>query len=643
MVLVLALFMSTAQAMVFASEGRIHWAAGHVEALYDSNVLEGADTAAQLGSPVLVDDFARWLGNVFGHYNYIAYEQSLTRLGAAILVARAFHMPTGDPSVLWGFPDYYLIPEYYRPAFAALVGAGFVRGHGTGQGVGRLDPLGILTNAQAIALIALTAGPIIFEPGVYEDLFSPANVVINVGGVTLYNADVRGNLIITGQGEPIAITGSFAHVVLDTAAHVIINGFVGQLTILADDAVVEIVDGEIGLVYVKSNNAIIFGHGQVYDIVLYCQELEISVDVMTDEEEVLLSPTPTPVIAGPTPTPWPDIETEPEQWWPPVSTPTSTPPPAHTPTPVPTPTPTPTPTPVPTPTPTPMPVLVDTILSYTNGALQFTAPDGSTVIVDPNNPPNNPLYSIIVNQLSPQGGELLVYNNEISGVILNSNTKLGDMGLTNPTTPLEVHLGQNVNLEIGGLTSDLSNLLIIGDPSKNNSVTISPSTPNDMSVSMTGTLNISIPSPMMLAGRFALNLQGNVDLTFASLDNINPIRLDLSGITETSRVSANNVIIDIDPFINDYIIGLVNMGGMPRIDFLTHRTAPASPTIIQAVLPPCSVEGFAAIHLKPGNVTLMRAQGGSLTRHPAAPPLGITFSMIPSQVTITTGGNYITL
>jgi len=342
-----------------------HWAQGYLDKLLRHHAINEAD-ALFPNNPVAKYRFTSWVDGVFRHA-YFAYEfndVSLTRLDAAVLAARAFRMPAGDPGVLLRFPDHDLVPYVYQAYVAALVASGVIRGHGAGHNAGSLDPLGVITYAQGSALLALIAGEIFSVPGLYQGFSTTGNAIINTGGVVMEDANIGGNLIITGQGEPILITGYFYNVIIMTSTPVQINGHVQRLIIVADNAVVELEDCHITSLYIEGDNAQVSGTGHIYDVVLDNPYLNFANDIAIgpagpEVEHTTDTSTPAPennVTTQPniTPSPTPELPVDtpdtPQNTPEPMPTPI---PPTLGPTPVPTPTPTPGATPMPTPTPTP--------------------------------------------------------------------------------------------------------------------------------------------------------------------------------------------------------------------------------------------------------------------------------------------------
>ena len=603
MVMVFALLGGAAPQHVSAIQqdtARAHWAQEHINSLYAYHVLSAADAQTGPNTPVKPDDFDRWLYGIFRQASETQdiTDISLTRLDAAMLVARAFYLSDGDPITLLRFPDYYLVPEDKRPSMAALVEAGIIRGHGAGQNVGYLDPLGTVTHAQAASLLAVTAGRIFFEPGLHAGIVLPGNGVINSGGVVLHDAEVHGNLIITGEGEVISIEGRFYHVIVKTTSPVRISGFVEHVTILADSALVEIMDGEINMLHIIGNNSQISGTGQVHDINLGDPGMSFAKDVAepadaaanreptptpgsrvtpppvintpapqeppqdtpgqipgatpapspTPTSDPSPSPTPTPD-PSPSPTPTPDPSPTPSSEPSPSPTPTPEPSPSPTPTPDPSPSPSPTPDPSPTPTPSPTPIPVPTPPS-SGGSFEIPIPGDTPLIIAP----GNPLFNIL-NQLCPGNDHLIIENREITAAIIdNRAASFSGAGLTNPANPLEMRLTPSASLSLGGLQGDLSNLVIVGS---GNNIALQPNTAPITAISLQGNLNLDATAIVGSLNTITFNLIGSANLTIPTASNFLPIYLNLSGLTGSAQIVSHGVTISAAGAVN-YYVGLMN-------------------------------------------------------------------------------------
>ena len=615
-IVAIALVAGTAHTPVYASgyfedESPVaaHWAHSYFFELFRHNAISESDLSAP-NDPIEAHRLARWLDGVFVYTNYkynIAINY-ISRLGAALWVARAFHMPAGDPGILSRFPDYYLVPEADRPTVAGLVAVGIIQGHGAGYDAGLLDPLGIFTNAQASALLVLTSGDIFSASGIYSGFVTAGNAVINTGGVVLHDADVGGNLIITGQGEPITISGRFYNVLVMTTAPVRINGFVERLTIIADNATVEIINSEVGRLYVEGDYAFVSGTGQVNDVILSRPDLLFISDI-TDEPAMQIdvptpmpgtndyrvtpppmtstpSPTPEPVLdipdtpqntptptptpspistpmptPEPTPTPIPTPEPTPASTPiptpepTPTSTPIPTPEPTPTPTPESTPTPTPTPTPEPTPTPipTPAPIPIPTPNPGDNGFpfFEIHVPGDEPLVIMPSNPLFHILYQL------DSGDKLILDGRNITGIIINNpSAALSGSNIVNPVNLLEIRLAPTASLQLSGLQGDLSNLLIIGD---GNNIDLLPNT-GLTSLSVQGNLYFNADAIANAGNPMVLNLVNNVNLYISSVANAVPFYLNLSGASGEARIESRGITIYASQDVG-YYVGLVNYTG----------------------------------------------------------------------------------
>jgi len=548
---------------------------------------------------------ARWLDRVFGREEVSIPTGSITRLEAAVLVARAFHMINDDIDVLLQFPDYYLVPEVYRPYLAALVTAGIMRGHGAGRMAGHLDPLGTLTTGQATALIAQSAGIIYHEAGAFNgDIF--VNGVINTGGVVLNDAHTSGNLIITGQGETIYINGDFAHVIIDTTTSVVINGFVERLTILAEGAVVEIVDGVVGKIYVWQDSRV-FGTGEIGEIVYRN-------DGVGFELEINVSPTPTV-----TPTPRPTAT--------PIPAATQTPVPEYIPTPVPTAAPIATPAPTQPPTPTPVPVpptrgpIIDDGLTR---SFVITLPDGSTITIT-----DSEAMFDLLNRLDSSDEIIIDGGNIVGAIIDRPSANFNGAGLINPNPPFELQISDNTNLTISSIASNLHGLIIVGD--KGSTVTISENRDGG-GVSLRGNHELYISSSE--DHTFTLKLMDNATVEFPSNQDTILLRLNSSMLSKAdATVTIMGVSIHVEHGTN-YAILLDNTfpGGL-RIRFV--ESASTNQLIPFTIICPQNT----AISLRLGRVVLLRGNGiGFMNYTPNR--RNIDIYIVESDVTLGDGSFY---
>jgi len=527
-ILMFALIVGVIHTPVFASlttptleASRRHWAQDYTDILYAANVMDETDIQVSTNNPVSNQDMIRWVGNVLGRINISENDEPITRLDAFVMMAQLFFMELYDYDILLQFPDYHLIPLEYRPYIAALVSEEIVRGHGSGRMAGYLDPLGILTHGQAAALIAMTTGVIYFESGLYiNDVL--LNGVINVGGIIVDSVEVFNSILITGEGDTIYITGNFEHVIIDTTTLVVINGNAERITIIKEDAQIELVNSDVSVVHVHQN-AMIFGIGRVNEVIIYRPEInfildvENKLDVEIDIEMTTNDPTPTPI---PTPSPAPTLSNENLPVQVPVSTikpmPTSIP---QTPAP-----------PTTTPTPTiPPNIVINTPLLYESGYLVLH----ETIRLDT----SDPRYALI-SQLQ-DGDEVLLSGGDITGAKINSpSTIIDNTILTNPTSSFGLYLGSGVDFTLNGFIGNLSQLIVTGTPGS--SVTI-PSSQPQTTVSLAGQLNVNISGSG--GSNFVFNPVGTVDLNITSVSQF--FRMDLSGLVSDSTISYLGVSIEI--------------------------------------------------------------------------------------------------
>jgi len=612
-----------------------HWASGFMDILIYHNV---PDTdLPHLDTPITNNVFQEWLNGIFRHQaGPILTEVPLTRLDGAIMAARAFHMPDASVDVLSQFLDYYLVPAIYRPAMAGMVAAGIIRGHGSGQGAGLLAPLSGMTYGQAAALIVLTMGEVFYKSGVYYDITVPGNAVINSGGVNLVDVSIYGNLIITGHGEDIYLTGHFAHIVVDTTSPIVINGVVERLTILADDADVSISDTRLskrGPPFVgitepsptptaePARTPRPIETSTPGPVITPAPVLPTPSPVPTPSPMPELTPTPAPEptpspspeptpspspepTPSPSPEPTPSPTPEPTPSPSPEPTPSPTPEPTPSPTPEPTPSPTPEPTPSPEPTPTP-PIKIGTPTLAADGSLNIQHPDGGYIVI----PPSTQLFNLI-DSLNPMD-ELILDNNEITGIILSDTPYTTTPGLIyifdklnpgdkilidngnitgvklisdhNPTTltgpglnsllDMEIHLGPNAEVQLDGLLGQLGNVLIVG--TEGSSLEILPTASwIGATISITGdmSLDIAAASSMALLNFLHLNVVGEAELYFSSLSALATF-IDLSEACSAVITTFNGVTIHVDESL-PYVVALNMSGSQIRMELSDFPAAP---------------------------------------------------------------------
>jgi len=523
--------------------------------------------------------FHLWLDGLFQFNNTNTTNTPLTRLEASLTAAQAFFMYDRCVSILSRFQDYYLIPEANRPAMAALVEAGIIRGHGSSSDTRLLDTDGNLTYGQAAALLALSAGPIFFEPGHYYGLNTPGNAIINTGGVHLYDAFVGGNLIITGQSSPIFINGNFSTIVVKTETPIHIDGYVEYLNIVVDNA------------------SITFATEEPYSS-MYTPTPSKTTPSPTPQPPS----TPAPSVTLPLTTPAPSVTLPPTTPELPSSSPIPTYPPTliSRPTPLPTLTPVLTPTPIPTPTPhqTPIPAsstptptpqpnhplepypLGNPILINGNFAFVIDALNGQTITIDE----NNPLFGILY-ALHPLGQPIINYP-LVTGAIANYdvNQPLIELcgQILDNLPSFELHLAPNVALKLDGLYGDLSDLVIVGID--NNEVTITPVL-SDTTISVSGSLILDIVDAASALNfhHFTINLVGETNLYFYSFVTV-PVRLELAtkDAIHPSSIKFNNILVHISSCA-DIIIPMTSLTNGNLQIYLPNLTPP--PPLQPLILP----------------------------------------------------------
>ena len=123
----------------------------------------------------------------------------ITREDAFTVIARAIKLEDADDSALLAFADHANIADYARPYLAAMVRAGYVNGSG-----GKINPKATITREEVAQVLYNVIGSYLTtESGVYSGE-QKGNVIINVPGVTVKNATIKGDLIIgdgVGDGE----------------------------------------------------------------------------------------------------------------------------------------------------------------------------------------------------------------------------------------------------------------------------------------------------------------------------------------------------------------------------------------------------------------------------------------------------------
>ena len=388
-----------------------HWAEEYTAALKGYGVLPEKIPVPE--EAVTYEELEYILARMFGREVQSLEAEPLTRLDGLLLAAEMFRLTGADPEYLNIFPDYYLVPEKHRETVAGMVAAGIVRGYYNEYEALILSPFSHLTHGQAAALLLNAAGTIISEAGGVSGLIA-SNALVNTYGVTFTEAAVYGQLLIaegadggetallgtwarrvvmrssgeliiegsdvsfvelhpqsgarvwshnnapkvlciTGGMDTIHLYGEYFHVVVNSAAPVIIDGTIYRITVLAEGAsvmlttesvaqVIEIagtaggftlhIDGEVDFLIAEGNYGHIFGNGRVHEKWLAGSGILVA---MTDEATDDAAEISEPLIQTPAPTPCPPSPPEDD----------SSEVPPRQPTPMPTPTPTPIPSPDP--------------------------------------------------------------------------------------------------------------------------------------------------------------------------------------------------------------------------------------------------------------------------------------------------------
>ncbi|MWC29584.1 carbohydrate binding domain-containing protein [Paenibacillus sp. MMS18-CY102] len=142
---------------------------------------------------------------------HFAPSASVTRQDAAVMLDRAFRLSTGQEpaSQLNAFQDRADIAGYSEKALTYLVGEKKLKGFN-----GALLPKAPITRGELAVLLSGMVGDIVTESAVYSKPAVEGNLVIRVGGVTLTNTVIHGNLVLAegiGEGsitlEGVTVTG----------------------------------------------------------------------------------------------------------------------------------------------------------------------------------------------------------------------------------------------------------------------------------------------------------------------------------------------------------------------------------------------------------------------------------------------------
>lgn len=131
----------------------------------------------------------------------------ITRQEAAVILAKLFHLSPASENNLAVFKDLNDIPPWSKVYLSALVAEGCLSGYEDQT----LRPDKYITKAEAMVLLAKTAGIFFNEPTVYgsekEKTIIPGNVTISSPGFVLNNLEIGGNLYIFQEDnrEPIVL------------------------------------------------------------------------------------------------------------------------------------------------------------------------------------------------------------------------------------------------------------------------------------------------------------------------------------------------------------------------------------------------------------------------------------------------------
>jgi len=205
-----------------------HWAAEEIEYLVGKKVLDGmGDGTFQPEAQVTRAQFIKMIDETFGlkatrglpfadvkstdwYYPYIskAYAQGylleygsrmnpnnpLTREEAAALIARYLELPEDEAVSRTTFADYSDIDSDYRAYVLSAAYAGLF----VGDNDGNFSPKRVLKRGEALAILCRAAGTIYSETSTGLDAAAEkGNAVIKAGNITVKNADIANDMIIT--------------------------------------------------------------------------------------------------------------------------------------------------------------------------------------------------------------------------------------------------------------------------------------------------------------------------------------------------------------------------------------------------------------------------------------------------------------
>ncbi|QKS43852.1 S-layer homology domain-containing protein [Paenibacillus cellulosilyticus] len=259
-----------------------HWAESTVQDWYDNDLLSGyADGTFHPNAAISRADFIVLLNNVFNLQHtgtktfsdvsataYYADDVSkavaagiiegysdgtfqpkklVSREEAAVMLFRAFQLASsaGETAIA----DQDKLHSWSKDAVLSMLDAGYIKGYADGTFGGAKS----ITRAEAVTLLDRIAGNVFHAAGEYKGV-TKGNAVINVGGVTLKDAVIEGDLYITegvGEGDVTLdnvtvkgethVNGGGEHsIVLNgvTISKIVVDKANGKVRILANDGTV---------------------------------------------------------------------------------------------------------------------------------------------------------------------------------------------------------------------------------------------------------------------------------------------------------------------------------------------------------------------------------------------------------------------
>ena len=119
---------------------------------------------------------------------------NISRQEAAMVLARILGLEATDET--FGFTDIETIPAWSLWAVVAVANAGIMTGYPDGS----FGPIDSFTRAETVTVLDRLVAEVFTEEGTYgdadEQTVIEGNVIITVGGVTLVNMHITGNLLI---------------------------------------------------------------------------------------------------------------------------------------------------------------------------------------------------------------------------------------------------------------------------------------------------------------------------------------------------------------------------------------------------------------------------------------------------------------